>query len=116
MGEDVSNAVLKERLDVVVQNTADIKAAIEKIDGRVDVVEIANVKIDGKADAAHRRLDDHVKRLDTLEVAVRNLSDAVQPLVWTSRLIAFVGTAVGVSIIALIWSLITGQASVTFAP
>ena len=68
-----------------------------------------------KAISSHRRLDVHERRLEAIETQMQEIRNALQPLIMTNRVLAFVGSAVGLSVIALVWSLITGRA-VMFIP
>ena len=68
-----------------------------------------------KAMSSHRRLDDHDTRLTAIEDQMKEIRDALQPLIMTNKVLVFVGSAVGISVIALIWSLVTGKA-VMFIP
>ena len=68
-----------------------------------------------KTVSSHRRLDVHERRMEAIETQMKEIRDALQPLIMTNRVLAFVGSAVGLSVIALIWSLVTGKA-VMFIP
>ena len=65
----------------------------------------AHTIIEQKTTAAHDRLDDHEDRLDTLE-------KAIQPLILANKLLIWIGGILGVSIITLIWMLITQQVQI----
>ena len=71
-----------------------------------------NAELSMKAVSSHRRLDLHEKRMEAIELQMKEIRDMLQPLIYTNRILAFVGTALGASAIALIWSLITGKAVV----
>ena len=66
-----------------------------------------HVKVETAASAAHRRLD-------ILEPKVSKIEDALHPLMIQARIIVWVATLLGVSIIGLIWAIIVGQAEVIF--
>jgi hypothetical protein len=63
-----------------------------------------------KVSASHRRLDEHELRMKAIEAQMQELRDALHPLIITNRILGFIGGAVGLSVIALIWSLVTGRA------
>lgn len=63
-----------------------------------------------KVVSSHRRLDTHEERLKAIETQMTEIRDAIQPLIYTNRILAFIGGSLGVSVVALIWSLITGKA------
>ena len=71
-----------------------------------------NAKLSMKAVSSHRRLNLHEKRMKAIETQMKEIRGMLQPLIYTNRILAFVGTALGASVIALIWSLITGKAVV----
>ena len=63
-----------------------------------------------KAVSSHRRLDVHETRLTAIEDQMKEIRNALQPLIFTNKILAFVGVTLGASTIALIWSLVTGKA------
>ena len=77
-----------------------------------------NERLIMQADAAHRRLDILEPRVEKLDLAIRNelqtLKDAVGPLKSQARIITWVGVMLGGSMMALIWSIITGQVHLVF--
>lgn len=60
-----------------------------------------------KVDAAHSRLDQH-------EVRIKAIENALPQLVMMSKVLTFVGSAVVLSIIGLIWAILTHQAVIAF--
>jgi len=58
-----------------------------------------------QTEASHKRLDDHERRLQEIEKILPSL-------VMTGKALTFVGSAVVLSILGLIWALVTGQATV----
>lgn len=60
-----------------------------------------------QSEAAHRRLDEHEKRLKTIEATMPQL-------VMMGKILTFVGSAVVVSIVGLIWTIITHQVTLIF--
>lgn len=113
MPGDASQGVVLERIESLRCDIAELRGAVDVLtrDYRNfrEVYVGAHVTLDGKADAAHRRLDDHDKRHVGLEQEVEQLKNQLTPLVLWGKVVAFVGSAVMLSVIALIWSLITGQ-------
>ena len=69
-----------------------------------------NAELSMKAVSAHRRLDLHEQRMKAIENQMKEIRDALHPLIFTNKILAFIGSALGLSLIALIWSLITGKA------
>lgn len=62
-----------------------------------------------RLDAAFRKLDEHERKIESH-------NDYLAVLRTAYRVQVFIASALGISIIALIWSLITGQARLDFAP
>jgi predicted RNase H-like nuclease (RuvC/YqgF family) len=110
---EVSNAVLAEKIDNLQTSINELKDTLRQLDGEQRQSELDAVRdhtrIEGKADAANNRLDIHSRRLEKVERDLPNL-------ILAYRIMATVGGVLGVSVIALIWSLITGQAHITFTP
>ena len=75
---------------------------------RVAIKESAEFSM--KVISSHRRLDAHEERMRSMEKQMKEIRDALQPLIYTNRILAFIGGSLGLSVTALIWSLITGRA------
>ena len=111
--------VILERITHVQEGVSEIKTEVGCLNNnyqafrREHIKEIAELSM--KTVSSHRRLDVHERRMDAIEAQMKEIRDALQPLIMTNRVLAFVGSAVGISVIALIWSLVTGKA-VMFIP
>lgn len=110
---EVSNEVLANKIDNL-QSTLDrLEESMSKLDAEQRQSELNaardNARIENKADSAHRRIDNLVTQLGTVQ-------KELPTLILAYRVMAFIGGALGLSVIALIWALITGQAKITFAP
>lgn len=66
-------------------------------------------KVVSKADAAHRRLDDLEKVIDSNTKTIKALSESIKPLLFANKLMSFVAAGFGLSVIGLIWAIIIGQ-------
>ena len=110
---EVSNAVLAEKIDNLQLKIDAMSAMLAKVDGEQRQSELDAVRdhtrIENKADAAHTRIDTLVGQLTAIEKEVPSLIIAY-------RIMAFIGSALGLSVIALLWALITGQAKIAFTP
>lgn len=89
----------------------ELKEMLKGFDERVRAVEQREAGcqpiITARLDAAFRKIDDHDLRLITVEKHADRMMAAYQFML-------FMGSALGLSVIALIWALITGQAQVVF--
>lgn len=117
--------VVMERLQGVMGVLADVKTAVQSIDTRMRQAELDRVSaaavMEAKITAAHTRLDSQGEKIETnaadikaLEVSQSATDKRVNALEPAYRVMVFVGSALGLSVIALIWALITGTAKVTF--
>lgn len=113
-----NQGVLLERLEALRCDIAELRVVVDAQskdyrDFREAYVK-AHARVEGQAEAAHRRLDEHELDHVQLEGDVRQLKEQLAPVVMWGKVVAFVGSAVMLSVIALIWSLITGQVHMVF--
>lgn len=105
--------VLAERVEVLIGNVAELKDLLGQVSTQVRTLDREAItdraRIEGKVDAAHRRLDEHDKRLTDINKVLPNLIVA-------NNILTYGGGILLLSVLALIWSLITGQAHLTFDP
>ena len=113
-GECAAGEVILEKLSHVQEDVVEIKTEVGCLSKNYQAFQREYIKesaeLSMKAMSSHRRLDVHERRLDAVETQMKEIRDALHPLIYTNKVLAFVGTALGASIIALIWSLITGKA------
>jgi hypothetical protein len=100
MPPGTSNSAVLAVLSEVQASNQRMEAKIDRMDCRIQELERSDVANDNVA----KTVDDHEKRLRELE----KLAPAMRLVIWIAGVF-------GVSIIALIWALITGQAIVQFA-
>lgn len=114
-----------ERLQGVTSALVELKAIVQSIDSRMRQAELDRVSssavLEAKITAAHSRLDAHdeklttnvadIKALETAQDATDKRLGALEP---AYRLMVSVASALGLSVIGLIWALITGTAKITF--
>ena len=95
---------------LVSEGFRDIKGSMEKLDIRLRSLEQSHsavARVEGvRLDNVEEDVDKLEKRVECIEKILPTLQNAV-------RVFVFLGSALGVSILALIWSLITGQAVLT---
>jgi hypothetical protein len=96
----------------------EIKALVRSFDERVRGVEMqeAGCKpiITSRVDASWRKLDEHDTTLGKHDERIKTLDKQLGRLMSMYGIFVFIGGGLGLSVIALIWSLITGQATVVF--
>ena len=106
--------VILEKIINIQGDVSEIKIVAERLSTNYQIFQREVVRETAeatmKAAASHRRLDLHDERIKAIENQMKEIRDALHPLIWTNKILAFVGSAVGLSVIALIWSLITGKA------
>lgn len=92
-------AVILEKLKTIEENQSRMESKIDQLDCKIQALEKDNVKKDSMATT----VDDHEKRIRELE----KLAPVMRGVLWISGVL-------GVSVVALIWALITGTASIVF--
>lgn len=102
-----SNAVLHQILEGVRDDVSELKRLFKEHD---------TWEKDFRADHAvvQASIARHEKEITELRQQVRDLADAVAPLIAANKVLVFIGSGLGVSVVALIWALITGQATISF--
>jgi hypothetical protein len=113
-----NNAIIIERLEALACDMLEIKASLKEyqqssVKFLVDF-EIRYAAVDNKAGAAHTRLDKHDAEITAMTKSQAETARMVTSLVLQSKVINFVGAGLGVSIIALIWGILTHQVTLTF--
>ena len=113
------------RLDVLIERVGNVQSTVDEtarlvadLSKRLQTFETTEVRehavMDNRITAAHGRLDQQRQSLDDHEKRLDGMDKAVQPLVMMYKVVAFLGSALILSVIALIWSMITGQVQVVF--
>lgn len=123
--------VVMERLGAFAQAIAELKGLMISLDQRQQKAELDRVGamavLESKITSAHARLDVHneklveqradINELDRKHEAARRETDRqLNQFATAYRIMAFIGGGLGLTLIAFIWTLITGQAKVTFGP
>ena len=73
-----------------------------------------HIRVVDMATSAHERIDRLEKDVSELTKCVQQMKDLIQPVLFVNRILAWVLVAFGVSIIALIFAIITHQVSMVF--
>lgn len=110
--------VVMERLGGMAAALVELKTLVQAMAARQqqDALErvAATATQEAKITAAHTRLDGHANEIKDLKAANAAAEKRLSVLEPAYRLMLFVGSALGISVIGLIWALITGTAKVTF--
>lgn len=111
-------AVILERIDSLRDDIAEVKAGMSDVTSwRHEFekrYEVAHNDIDHKANLAHQRIDEIKLKQEENTAQIKALRDAIQPMIYTNKVLSFIGGTLGVSVIALIWAIMTGQVSLVF--
>lgn len=102
-------ALVQQRVDGLVVTMTRLESTLTQTlteQGReLRVLQSEHVQRCAMNDNMHRLVEDHEKRLDALE----ELAPAIRIVIW-------LGAVLGVSILGLIWALITGSAQIVIGP
>jgi hypothetical protein len=94
-----SNAVILQKLIDLETSIKRVEDKVDQIDNRVQAIE----RNDARSESVVLKVEDHEDRLRALE-----------KLAPTMRVVVWIAGVLGVSVIGLIWALITGQAVLAF--
>jgi len=118
--------------DVLIERITNLQLDVSEIKKSVNVLDdiqrefqreylTEHAKVVQEATAAHRRLDEFEKRLeernkemDKMRIQMEAIQKAIAPMISAYRMLVFLGSALGLSVLALIWSMITGQVQLVF--
>ena len=95
----INNAAILQKLIGLEASIQRVENKVDSIDNRVQTIE----RNDARAESVVLKVEDHEDRLRCLE----KLAPAMRLVVWIAGVL-------GVSVVTLIWALITGQASILF--
>ena len=110
--------VLTERVTSVQDDIKEIKAVVDCSEKRGVAFEkhyiAEHARIMHKADAAHKRIDNHDNRIADISTQLLILTKSIQPLIATNKVLGWLGGVLGASILVLIWMIIIGQVTLNF--
>ncbi len=116
VGGDI--ALLAQKVEIMGDSIEDLKAMVKELSTSMQALEKREIVCQGtvlnRADANHGRIEDHEKRLVQMRIWQDEAQKILNQIQFGYKVVAFIGSAVGLSIIALIWALITGQAVIGF--
>ena len=115
---DQDLGVVITHLEHVREDIGEIKENVKSLDKREAEFERMYVKehtiLADKAEDAHKRIDKQEDEISTLKNEVRVICDKLSPIIQGHKIMVFIGAALGMSVLALIWSLITGNVELLF--
>ena len=116
-----------DNLGLVLQAVSEIKTMLSGLDERVRQLERATIEqsvtASNKLDALFRRVDEHSAQINSLQVEMgervqeRNasltaLQNRVQNVEHVAAIARWLGAGLGMSILALVWAILTHQVSI----
>lgn len=108
-----SNAVLLERVNALQCDLQEINAEMRKFFDEIRKFQLSYTE---SHTALVLRVNQTDARLDALEKLVGKLTGDMNRIMPVYRAVTWIAAILGASVIALIWSLITGQATIVLAP
>ena len=121
--------ILAERIQSTRDDIGEIKIAGARMEARGITFEktyiAEHAKLASVVDAAHTRIDNQAIRLAEIKIEIYELTkttraqlllltEAISPLIMTSRVLMYVGGILGTAVTALIIAIITGQVQFVF--
>lgn len=118
-------AVLNERVVSIQSDIGEIKSSLACVSSNLERLErlylVEHEKLSGRLDVTSRRLDeqitrsnDNTKRIEEITNQVIKLEKSIQPLIFSNKILIWLGGILGASVVALIWMIITGQVALVF--
>jgi len=106
-----SNAVLLERIGNVIDKVdalaSDIRCNAGDFTRFAKEYEGSHTQVVESTKQAHARIDELKKRMDAMDEAMKQLTQAIQPLIATNKILTWLAIMLGGSIITLIWAILT---------
>lgn len=110
--------LLTQRMETMGASVEELKGMVKELVVSVGALEKREIRcqaeVIGRADTNHLRIMEHEKQLETLEKWREQADKILTKLNLAYGVLVFLGSALGISVIGLIWSLITGHAVVMF--
>ena len=106
-----SNAVLLERIENVGSKVDDVANTLKEHNQREmafsERYNVAHSQVVNSTNQAHIRIDDLDKQIKANKEAIDQLRQAIQPLIYTNKILTWLAILMGGSIFALIWAILT---------
>jgi hypothetical protein len=111
-------ALLSQRMETMGESIEELKVMVKELSTSIQALEkrelVCQANVVNRGDSNYGRIEDHEKRLVLLKLWQEETQKVLERVLFSYRIIAFIGSSLGISIIALIWALITGSAEITF--
>ena len=112
--------VILEHLKNLDKGQADIKAIVESLEKEFQAFQRQYIgqytQMVGRIEMAHARLDKLEPLVEAFRISMETLKNSIQPLITMNKLVIWIAGGVGLSIIGLIWSVITHRVELIFPP
>jgi len=120
-----ASALLLQAVESLRCDIQELKAALNKHTDdehrfRLDY-EVRHADVINKASAAHTRMDglEKITTQNTADIAknadaISKLDKSIQPLLFQSKIVGWFAITLAISVIGLVWSIITHQVTLTF--
>jgi len=107
----ISNAVLLEKLDNVIKKvdglSSDMRCNANEFTNFAKEYTGSHTQVVESDKQAHARINELKKRMDDFDDAMKKLTESIQPLIVTNKILSWLAIAFGGSVIALIWAIVT---------
>lgn len=121
----INEAIIMQRLDNIEQGQEEMKCALREIPAALHASEARRIEYEvlarARQDAAFEKIDqhdlkflDHAERLKTIDERLVKYDKIIEKLSFTNTILAWLATAVGLSVVGTVIALITGQATIIF--
>ena len=107
MTEVDNNKIIAERLANLQEDVQEIKASIKSVE-RHQVEDAKSIVL------MLGRIENYERRVTRNETQIETLTKTLASLVFQSRIIAWVGSAIGLLVLGLLFAILTGQVSLIF--
>jgi hypothetical protein len=106
--------VILERMTIMQKDIGDIKRLLDKNEERLQLAMVERIKIGQESHAAHRRLDECQPRRELMERDIQEIRDVMRPLITANKIMVYLASALMLSVLGLVWGLITSQVQLVF--
>ena len=110
----VAIATLSQQMETVLKNIPEINKSLKSTNDEIVKMRIAFQKHNDEISHITNMHKDERKERELLEKRVTAVEKNINRILPVIQVIVWIGAALGLSVIALLWSIITGQVILTF--